>query len=341
MKRLRRRIAGWASRLVGFAFVFSLASAGIASAQTCYMADDMDAATRTALINAGKRYFDLLAKGDSAALKQNAMPGLASDFSAVETAAKDNQANFAGTQADPRPPFLLKTESTAPLPRAEFLCGVFSANGQTARSAEFVISDLPPGSYGVAIEDVSTQKGPDSVTFVLQQQGTEWKLGGLYVKQNQVAGHDGSWYADKARAFKGKGQNHNAWFYYLQARDLLVPVPFMYTQATDNLYDESQTVKPTDLPVDANPVDFSGGGKTYKLTALFPLAVGQDFDLVVRYQVADVSDSGKTFESNMAVIKALVGKYPEFRDAFAGVVARAIEPSGRDYGSLAEMKDIK
>ena len=43
----------------------------------------------------------------------------------------------------------------------------------------------------------------------------------------------------------------------------------------------------------------------------------------------------------MAVIKALVAKYPEFRDAFAGVVARAIEPSGKDYGTLAEMKDIK
>ena len=34
-------------------------------------------------------------------------------------------------------------------------------------------------------------------------------------------------------------------------------------------------------------------------------------------------------------------KYPEFRDAFDGVVARAVEPSGRDYGSLLPMKDIK
>jgi hypothetical protein len=38
---------------------------------------------------------------------------------------------------------------------------------------------------------------------------------------------------------------------------------------------------------------------------------------------------------------ALLVKYPELRDAFDGIVARAVEPSGRDYGSLLPMKDIK
>jgi len=61
----------------------------------------------------------------------------------------------------------------------------------------------------------------------------------------------------------------------------------------------------------------------------------------VKHQAADVSDTGKTFATNMEVMKALVAKYPEFRDAFAGIVARAVEPSGRDYGSMMPMKDIK
>jgi hypothetical protein len=43
----------------------------------------------------------------------------------------------------------------------------------------------------------------------------------------------------------------------------------------------------------------------------------------------------------MAVIKAAIAKFPEFRDAFVGVVVRAVEPSGKDYGSLLAMKDIK
>ncbi len=328
--------------MAGAAFAFFLCIfSGIASAQTCYMSDDMDAATRTALSNAGNRYFGMMAKGDSVSLRQNAIPGLASDFSNIETAVEDNQPNFAAGQATARPPFELKAEGAAALARAEFLCGVFGANGQTSNSAEFIIPNLPPGNYGVVIEDVSTAKGPYSVTFVLQQLGTDWKLGGLYVKSGQVAGHDGKWYADQARVYGSKKQNLNAWFYFMEARDLLVPVSFMYTQATDKLYDESQVVKPADLPTSEKTVDLTSGAKTYKLIALFSLAVGADLDVVVKYQAADVSDTGKTFSANMEVMKALIAKYPELRDAFAGVVARAVEPSGRDYGSLMPMKDIK
>jgi hypothetical protein len=41
------------------------------------------------------------------------------------------------------------------------------------------------------------------------------------------------------------------------------------------------------------------------------------------------------------VIKALATKFPELREAFAGMVARAVDPSGHDYGTLLAMKDIK
>ena len=312
-----------------------------AYAQTCYTSEDIEPATHTALVNTAKRYFDMVAKGDAASLRQNAIASLASDFSGVESAIKDNQENFSGTSATPRQPYLLKAEGTAPLAKAEFLCGVFGPNGQTANSSEFVIPNLQPGNYAIAILDVSTGKGPFTVSFVLQQQGNDWKLGGFYVKDAQIAGHDGNWFADKARTFKGKGQNHNAWLYFLEARELMVPLPFMYTQATDKLYDESESVKPSDLPAGGNTVDLTAAGKTYKLTAVFPMPVGKDFDLVVKYQVADVSNTAQTFQENTAVMKALVAKFPELRDAFDGMVARAVEPSGKDYGSLLPMKDIK
>jgi hypothetical protein len=304
--------------------------------QSCTTASDMDEATRTGITNTAKRFFDMTTRADSAGLRQNAIPGLASNFSSIEGAVRDNQPALAGTQGTPRPPYLLKAEGTAPLERAEFLCGVFAAQGQTANSAVFVIPNLPPGTYAIDTVDVSTSKGPYTVSFVLQQQGTDWKLGGFYAKAAQVSGHDGNWYADQARVYKTKGQNHNAWFYFLQARELLVPVPFMSTRVTDKLYDEAEAVKPTDIPT-----DLVAGSKTYKVTQIFPLLVGNDLDLVVKYQSPDISDTAKTFQDNMAVMKALIAKYPEYRDAFGGVVARAVDPSGKDYGSLLPMKDIK
>jgi len=317
-----------------------LACAGLAFGQTCYTAGDMDESTQSALVSTSKRYFDMAARGDAASLKQNAILSLASDFSGIENAIKENQPDLAGAQGTARPPFLLKNEGNAPLPRAEFLCGVFGPNGQTATSAEFVIPDLAPGDYAVVTLDASGGKKPLSVSFVLQKQGGDWKVGGLYIKNPKIGGHDGKWFADKAAAFKAKGQNRDAWLYYLEARELIVPVPFMYTQMTDKLYDDMQTVKPSDLPSDS-PVDLVAGTKTYKLTTVFPLPVGQDLDLVVKYQCADVSDSGKTFQENSTLMKALLAKYPELRDAFDGIVVRAVEASGRDYGSMLAMKDIK
>ena len=119
------------------------------------------------------------------------------------------------------------------------------------------------------------------------------------------------------------------------------PVDFMSTLATDKLYDEAQSLQPTDLPINGQTVDLIAGGKTFRLTTLFPLAVGNELDLVVKYQSADVSNATQSFQDNTAVIKALIAKFPEFRNAFSGVVARAVEPSGRDYGTLLAMKDIK
>lgn len=312
----------------------------VAQAQTCLTSDEMDQPTLTALQNTAKQYFDLAVRDDSATLKQNAIPSLANDFTGVENALKDNQLDFAGAQASPRPPFLLKVEGQAPLARGEFLCGVFGSNGQTSTSAEFVIPNLSPGNYGVVIVDAKGGKEPRTVTFVLQQEGTAWKLGGFYVRNPDIAGHDSQWFVDKARAFKAKGQMHNAWFYYLAARDLLSPVNFMYTQATDKLYAEMDTVKPADLPTNGGG-DLTSSGRTYKITALFPLPQGKNFDLVVKYEWPDVSNYSKTFDENTAVMKALLAKYPEFRDAFDDIVARAVEPSGRDYGSMMAVKDIK
>ena len=335
MKSLRKY-----SPSLAYQVILLLLWAGFAFAQTCSTASEMSEATRSGLENAAKRYFDMAARGDSASLKQNAIPSLASQFSGIEAAVKDNQPSLSGASVTPRPPFLLQEEEKPSEARGEFLCGVFGPSGQTANSTEFIIPNLSAGNYGIVILDVHGASGPRTVSFVLELQASDWKMGGFYVKNPQAKGHDGRWFADQARAFKAKGQNRNAWFYYLEARELLVAVPFMSTQLTDQLYDESQTVKPADLPVEGHEIDLAAGGKNYRLTTMFPLPVGQDLDLVVKYQSTDVSDVGKTFQENMAVMRALVTKFPEFRQAFDGLVARAVEPSGKDYGSLLAMKDV-
>jgi hypothetical protein len=312
-----------------------------ALAQSCRTASELEDATRTALAAAGQRYFDLAAKGDVASLRQNATPSLASDFSAVEARVKDGRDGLAGAQGSSPSVFLLETAGKDPAPHAEFLCGVFGKNGQTPGSAAFYFDNLPPGKYAVALIDANSPKMRTHFAAILLQVGAEWKLADLYIAPAQTAGHDSDWFVARAREYKTKAQGHNAWLFYLQARSLISPLSFMSTLATDRLYTELQSAQPTDVPVNGKTTDLAAGTTTFKLTALFPLAVGDDLDLVVKYQAADVSNTNQAYQTNVAVIKALVAKYPELRDAFAGVVARAVDPSGRDYGTLLAMKDVK
>lgn len=316
-------------------------SASTTAAQSCQASSELDDATRSAITAAAQRYFDMAAKADAASMRQNAIPSLAADFSGIEATVKDHQPSLAGGQAAVKSLFLLDASGVAPVPHEEFYCGVFGKNGQTSNSAAFYLDNLPQAKYSAVVLDATSAKGKTMFSEILQQVGSDWKLAGLYIKVADIVGHDSNWFLDRAREYKTKGQLHNAWFYYLEARNLISPLSFMSTLATDKLYDESQSLQPADLPGGGKTTDLPAGTATYKLTAVFPEAVGTDLNLIVRYQTADASNTNRSYQDNVAVIKAFATKYPEVRDAFAGVVARAVDASGRDYGTLLAMKDIK
>jgi len=194
----------------------------------------------------------------------------------------------------------------------------------------------------VVIQDLSTRQGKVALTVVLRQEGGAWKLAGYYSKPEEIGGHDSQWFLTKAREYKTKGSSLNAWFYYLTAWDLAAPVDFMGTRALEKLSDEMDSVRPSSLPTSDHPLALAAsGGRSYQVIYMSALPVGNDLNLLVKYRMPDVSNTQQMFDENMAVIRAIVGRYPEFREAFAGVVARATEPSGRDYGTLLAMKDVK
>ncbi len=302
-----------------------------APAQACYMGDDMPEATKASLTNTATQYFQLAQQGNAAGLQAH------SDFQLGDVLEGDKQ--LLSGRASIRSVFLLdNTQASAggAGQKAEFYCGIYNSPDRVG----FVFASLPAGQYGIVIQDVAGTS-PAVVTWILRQGGGSWNVAGFYAKPVQIGGHDANWYLNQARAYRAKGQNHNAWFYYLTANDMLRPFPAMGTPSLDKFYDEMQAARPGDLPY-GNTVDLAlAGGRTVKVTQVFPTPVGDNLDLVVKYQSPDISDSSKTFQDNMAVIKALVTKYPELREAFGGVVARAVAPNGQDYGSLLAMKDVK
>ncbi|MBZ5629051.1 MAG: hypothetical protein LAO06_09315 [Acidobacteriia bacterium] len=308
------------------------------AAQNCLTGDDLDSGPRNALEQTAQSFVRMSAAGDYASLKAAAIPSLAASFGGVEAAVTEHKPDFSGAQASPSAMYVLENATKATLERAEFYCGIFNSQDRVF----FVIPNLSAGRFAVVTEDVSGGRQPVRLSLVLQQQGNRWALAGYTVKPTQVAGHDLNWYLSQVRQYKSRGQNMAAYLYCLEAWYLSQPVEIEYTVQQDKLADEMQQARPTDFPSPNQPMILTAGGKTYRVTQLFPDGVGNDLDLIVKYRAtSDISNTAAAFQDNMAVIKAIVARYPELRAAFAGVVARAVDPSGRDYGSLLAMKDVK
>jgi hypothetical protein len=337
MKDVRRSLRWIAVLITPFLVV------GYAAAQTCYTADDMEPAVRSTLQNTAQQYFNMVQTQNYAGLKSAAIPAVANSFDAINNAIGEHRQDLQG-QAQTTGMFILDASSASgTLQRAEFYCGIFNSPNRVG----FLIPNLPPGRYAFVSESLSGGRTPVNVNFVLQQNGNQWQLAGLTIDPQAVAGHDSNWYLTQARAFHQKGANLSAYLYYWMAWKLAAPSEIEYTAERDQIADEMAKSKPANWPTSNAPMTLSVTGKTFNVTTLFPEAVpsgngGDDLDVIVKYRaISNINDTAAAFADNMAIIKALLAQYPELRSAFTGVVARAVAPTGADYGTVLAMKDVK
>ena len=309
-----------------------------ASAQECFSGSEIDAATAKGLTAAAQHYFELSAQADLAGLKASALPEVAGNFGSIERAVVNYHLLFAQGQPSEMRMFLLDaSNSTTTWQRADFYCGIYNSPDRVG----IAIPDLPPGRYALTIAKVLGRE-PITLTMVLRDAGNgSWKLAGYYARLNAMGGHDGRWFLDKAHEYKEEGKAHNAWFYYLTAWDLMAPVDFMSTPALDKLSDELQAARPTDLPSPDAPLLLSASGKTFKVAEFSALPINGELYVRAQYETPDAATPALAAADNVAVTKALLAKYPELREAFGGVIARATDPAGHDYGTVTPMKDVK
>lgn len=303
--------------------------------QSCQTRDETPADVKSAVDSASKQAYDRASAGDVSAMQANSIPSLQSNFGGIAGAVNDNKAAFAGAKPQPRTSFFI--DNSTPSADGRFYCGVFGAGGLGSNTAEFDIPGLPAGKYAIAIQDFVGNKGPYSLTTIFQDMNG-WKLAGFYVRAESALGHDGIWYLQQARQYKAKGQNHNAWFYYVTSWDLLAPVTFMDSSVLSKITQESGGIQPKDVPSGGNPVNFSANGKTYSITDMSVFHTDTTFDLSIRYTAASTADFNATQAEARGVATAFAAQHPELKDAFNNVWVHAMGPNGSDVPGLVNLK---
>src|SRR3954468_6518898 len=160
-------------------FAFSTAALG----ETCTASSEMDAASKSSIDAAAHQMFQQMQQGDVFSLKQNSIPALSSNFGSIEQTIVNNKSRYATANLMIKNEYLLDAPGTAPIARAEFLCGVWGQPDFTT----FVLPNLPPGKYAVVVSDLAGQS-PSTLSLILQQQGAGWKLAGYYPQPAPVGG---------------------------------------------------------------------------------------------------------------------------------------------------------
>jgi hypothetical protein len=300
----------------------------------------MDAATRSAIETTARQVYQATASGDFATLRNNAIPALQGNFGGIERAVATNKDAFAGTQPEVYSTYELDATGGAPtLENALFLCGVYNSPNRL----QFSIPNLPAGKYAFVIMDATGPKGPYWLSLVLQQMPGGWKLAGFYPKARRAGDKGPGWFLTQARDYRAKGQMRNAYFYYVAARNLALPVSFMLTRPIEKLDNEAQPIVPKDVPTDSPMTFTSNAAKSYQITDITPVVAQDGVHLILKYKaLGPVSDTRSSFQNNMDLINSFAQKYPEYKDAFSAFEAWAIDPqSGQDYETMLKMSDVK
>lgn len=313
-----------------------VAMSAVAWSQSCQTRDDIPSQVKTAIENAAQQMVEQAIRGDVNSIRATIAPSQQANADGILGGVTDNKAALEGSRPQLRTVFLLDT-GASPSPDGRFYCGIFGATGMAANGAEFDIPGLPAGKYGVVIQDLIGNKGPYSLTSIFQDAGG-WKLGGLYIYPEAAVGHDGIWYLKQARDFKSKGQNHSAWFYYLESWELLRPVNFMQTTMLGNIVKEMNGVVPKDVPAGGKAVSYSANGKTYSITDMSVYPTDKSFDLSIKYSVPSTADFAGTAADARNLANAYVTQYPELKDAFNNVWAHAVDPNGGDVPGVVQLK---
>jgi len=320
---------------------------GAVSAEVCTTQSKMAAADRDALASRARQLAAMVQANDVSGLHAATAAEYAKDFGGLGdvvagVAPKLKDGTLVVEQVYLLDASDLKHGADGSLPAAQFYCSL----NQSPAEADFLIPGMGPGKYALAIVESENATSPWRLSFLMRQDQNQWDLAGFYPTTMWAAGHDGLWYWRQARTMAANNQHWNAWLYYLQAEDLLLPARFIQSTHLEKLRSERATVAPPALSegvsVQAPLVVKAADGSEYHFTGLgVDDSLGKEkIDVTAHLKVDQIGDVAAANKRNAAAMSALVAAYPELRNAFHGVWIFAQAPGQNPFATEQPMSEI-
>jgi hypothetical protein len=282
----------------------------------------MSGEERQTLADAALGIASAVKSNDSARVQSMTAPELAANFAPTAYIVQTTSAKIAADTLSVTQLYRLDASARKPgdTSEADFACALSGSTGEV----DFGIPGLPPGIYAFTMVEAAGDR-PWLLAFLLQQQGSAWKMAGFYQHARTAAGHDGLWYWTTARADARAGHKWLAWLLYGEADQLLRPANFIGTTHLDQLRGERHTEAPPELSEGVSQqtplVIKAKDGSEFHFTDVSSAATddGRGVDLVLHFRADPLTDTAAARARNTGAARALLAAHPELRPAFTGV----------------------
>jgi hypothetical protein len=313
---------------------------GHAYAVSCTTQAELKEPERAAIALAAHSLAAKMQANDVNGVKAATIPSVASNFNGIASSIQKLNPDLAGATLNITAVYDLDATDVQPgEDSVQFFCGVAANDLHVI----FNIPGLPAGHFAFAIVEASGVKNPQRLSMLLEKSGPQnggaWQLAGFFPRPLMSAGHDGVWYWAKAREYEKSGHPWTAYFYYQTAVYLLHPAEFLDSNNFDKLVQELRGATPGGLP-GAQPMTVNVDGAPVAITNIRTDSTFGGFDLVVRYETADVSNPAAARTKTVALMKALLALHPEWKDAFHGMWVFAAAPNQPPFSLELPMSQI-
>ena len=323
-----------------FAAALLAVAAPGAHAVSCTVSAAMSATDRAPLEAIASSLGHDAAAGDTGALKAASAPFLATNFAGIASTVDGVAPGLKGAAVTVQNLYALHARDLQSSgDDAQFFC----SRPSSPLLVTVTLGQLPPGEYALAIIHATGVPAPQQFALILENRAApttaaQWELAGFFVRPLTIAGHSELWFWDQARSLESKNDHLSAYLYLQAAAELARPADLFSSNNLDKLNRELAAAEPKGLPGETPMTVTAPGGGGYSVTGM---RIDTGLGLRVDASVPALGDAVASRSSALALMSALLGKYPGLRESFHGLWVFEKAANGQTYAVEQPMSALQ
>jgi len=210
--------------------------------------------------------------------------------------------------------------------------------GNPSRPEGWVAVNVKPGpaEAHVVVEGQTVNNTAVFVVWLIPEQGN-WRVRYVHHATSEMVGKSAGDLQKMAEMESQKQHDFNAFILYVAARQLADRGPFFQLGIQSEIENGIGKVKRSDILQGQPPSIWKFGKSTFKVLNVGPIGMSGNIYVQVDHEIEPWAADKEADNKNRDFIAAFASAYPEYRDAFAGLVVRAHERGGtRVFGTVDE-----